>query len=305
MMSLLKEWQQRYNLTVLAILHDLNSAALFADRIGLMKQGELVQIGDHTILSEEELLENVYEVNIASQAHPKIAKSQLFLTPKEYVNSGSDSFNSAYNINQDDQLIHVKFPFPLRTVSNAFIGEGISWASQFCNFHVSENYQSLNFKQDLTSLMEERNIPTTQSIAMMTSVKLTDGEVVKETIESYSYLVIVTAGTDCAVDICQLNSLEPMTIGTINIMVFVDGHLSDGDLLYALQACTEAKTKALFDLRIVDKTTDTYVTGTLTDSVLIAATQQGEPKHFSGNDSVLGKGIGKAGLPGGNPSYRK
>ncbi len=293
MMNLLKEWQQNYNLTVLAILHDLNAAALFADRIGLMKQGELVDLGDQTILAKAELLEEVYEVEITSQPHPKIAKSQLFLTPKEDINDQNYPFYSAFELEQDDQLIHVAFQNPLRTISNGVIGEGINWASHFCNFHVSNNNQYLVNKKDLISLMEERNIPTTQSIGMMTAVELANCAVVKETIEDYSFLVVVTAGTAEAVDISQISSLEPMKIGTINIMVFVDGNLSDGDLVFAIQACTEAKAKALFDLEIVDKNTGTLATGTLSDSVVIAATQQGETTHFAENASVLAKGIGR------------
>ncbi len=86
-----------------------------------MHQGELVELGDHTILEKVDLLEKVYEVTVTSQAHPKMAKPQLFLTPKESNRDSSSFFQSFYEIKQDDKLIHISFKSPLRTVSNAVI----------------------------------------------------------------------------------------------------------------------------------------------------------------------------------------
>lgn len=293
MLSLLKEWQHTNKLTVLAILHDLNAASLFADRIALINQGELVALGDQTILENDDLVEKVYEVKVTSQAHPTLAKPQLFLTPKDGFNKLGNAFHSSYKMKKDDEFIHVSFQLPLRTISNGVIGEGIKWASHFCNFHVDKNYNGSFPKLDITSWMDERNIPPNQSIGMMTAVKLADLVVIKETIHSFSFLVLVTAGTGNAVDISYENSLQPATIGTINIMVFIDGHLTDGALVNAVQSCTEAKTKALFDHEIKDPSTDTLATGTSTDSILIAATQHGEPTPYAGSGTVLGKGIGK------------
>ncbi len=132
------------------------------------------------------------------------------------------------------------------------LGEGIYWASDFCNFHVSKNYNNGSPKQDIIKWMNELEIPTTQAIGMMTAVKLEDVSFVEERIDPFSLLVMVTAGTGNAVDITHENSLMNLNIGTINIMVFIDGHLTDGALVNAVQSCTEAKTKAIFDLDIKD-----------------------------------------------------
>jgi iron complex transport system ATP-binding protein len=293
MMSLLKGWQLTNQLTVLAILHDLNAASLFADRIGLMHEGQLVEIGDHTILEKENLLEDVYDVKVSSQAHPKIAKPQLFLSPKNNFYKQPEAFSNSYETNLDDQLIHISFQTPLRTISNAVLGEGIHWADQFCNFHVDKNYDSTTPIDDMKGWMEERNIPTTQAIGMMTAVTLDDGIFVKETIEPFSFFTMITAGTGNAVDITHEHSRIPVGVGTINIMVFIDGHLTDGALVNAIQSCTEAKAKALFDFKIKDSSTKTTATGTSTDSIVIAATQKGEVTTYAGSGTILGKGIGK------------
>lgn len=293
MMSLLKEWQLTNQLTILAILHDLNAASLFADRIGLMHQGEIVEIGDQTILQKEDLLEKVYDVKVHSQDHPKLAKPQLFLTPNNGFYDEPAPFHSSYKIKEDEQFIHVFFQSPLRTISNAVLGEGIHWASHFCNFHVNKNYNNGMPILDMKSWMDERNIATTQAIGMMTAVVLEDRVVLKETVDPFSFLVLVTAGTGNAIDISHEKSLYQAGVGTINMMVFIDGHLTDGALINAIQSGTEAKTKALFDLEIKDPNTETLATGTSTDSIVIAATQNGEPTPYAGSGTVLGKTIGK------------
>jgi iron complex transport system ATP-binding protein len=56
---------------------------------------------------------------------------------------------------------------------------------------------------------------------------------------------------------------------------------------------TEAKTRALHDQQVKDSVTGTIATGTSTDSILIAATQQGENLEYAGTITPLGKVIGK------------
>ena len=46
MLDLLKEWQQTNGLTIFAILHDLNVASLYADRIALLHKGTFLEVGD-------------------------------------------------------------------------------------------------------------------------------------------------------------------------------------------------------------------------------------------------------------------
>ena len=82
MLSLLKQWQITKGLTILAILHDLNVASLYADRVALLSEGQLVEIGDVNVLRKEKQLENVYGVQAKAQYHPSLPKPQLFLIPK-------------------------------------------------------------------------------------------------------------------------------------------------------------------------------------------------------------------------------
>ncbi|WP_218197340.1 adenosylcobinamide amidohydrolase, partial [Pseudomonas sp. 2995-1] len=63
-------------------------------------------------------------------------------------------------------------------------------------------------------------------------------------------------------------------IGTINTMLFIDAHFTDGALVNGLMSATEGKVKALQDLQIKDPLSNTIASGTSTDSVLLALTQK-------------------------------
>lgn len=63
--------------------------------------------------------------------------------------------------------------------------------------------------------------------------------------------------------------------------------------MQAVMTATEAKTKALYDEKIIDPETNTYATGTSTDCIAIAATQTGETFPYAGTITPLGKAIGR------------
>ena len=71
------------------------------------------------------------------------------------------------------------------------------------------------------------------------------------------------------------NEEEQYHAGTINTWVLINGKLSDEALFQAMISTTEAKVKALVDEGVTDPTTGTLATGTSTDSLLIASTEEG------------------------------
>src|SRR3954451_6240717 len=100
MLDLLKERQQKMGLTIFAILHDLNVASLYADRIALLHNGSFLEVGDVELLRKEEQLKKVYEVKVNSQSHPTIPKPQLLMTPNYSTASQPLPFENAYQMNQ-------------------------------------------------------------------------------------------------------------------------------------------------------------------------------------------------------------
>jgi iron complex transport system ATP-binding protein len=109
-------------------------------------------------------------------------------------------------------------------------------------------------------------------------------------------LVASTVGTSNAVDAGRSWEREdqPMPIGTINIWIFMEGRLTDEAFVQAMMTATEAKAGALRDYGIKDPVTGTSATGTSTDSICIAATQNGEEMRYAGTITPAGKAIGKA-----------
>lgn len=63
-MQLVKELNQTEGLTVFAVLHDINMAARFSDRIVLMQHGECVKIGSVKEVINEPTLKPVYKVDM-------------------------------------------------------------------------------------------------------------------------------------------------------------------------------------------------------------------------------------------------
>lgn len=78
-LDLLKHLQHANLLTILAILHDLNIASLYADYIGLLCNGELQGIYNGFKNEEKKDFSEVYEVHMEFQQHPRVAKNQIFL----------------------------------------------------------------------------------------------------------------------------------------------------------------------------------------------------------------------------------
>lgn len=293
MLDLLKKWQNEHGLTIFAILHDLNIASLYADRVALLDGGTFQKVGGVDILKNEQLLQDVYEVKVKAQSHPHVPKPQILMTPHIEDEDKQFVLSKSFTIKQTEGFIHLEFDKPLRTISNGVIGEGIQWLKHFCNFHVNKNYDGGDPVDDMEQWMDNWGIPTEQAAGMMTAVQLEDMVLLKRCEQGIQIVVMVTAGIGNAVDITNAQLDERVSqVGTINIMVFIDAHFTDGALVNACMSATEAKTKALHELRVIDPFTETQATGTSTDSVLIGATQKGKRTPYAGSGTAIGKAIG-------------
>ncbi|APH05057.1 adenosylcobinamide amidohydrolase [Bacillus weihaiensis] len=292
MLQILKEDQAKNNLTIVAILHDLNIAALFADRISLLESGTLVAEGGATLLNNQDILEQVYGVKMKATSHPVVPKPQLSLLPNQ---TNEHTVMLSHTLLSTKEYIHLAFPKHLRTISNAVLGEGLSWNKHFFNFHVDHHYTCSYPKQDLIKWIEQIGWNPAESVGMMTAVILEDACIDTQCIDDIEIVTMITAGGSNAVDITK-NHVDDLghRVGTVNIMVFVDAHLTDGALVNAIQSATEAKTKAFKTLEINDPETNTIATGTSTDCTMIAATQNGTITPYAGSGTKLGKAIGSA-----------
>lgn len=297
LLDLLRMSAKKEGLTVVAILHDLNLASLYCDRLLLMNKGETQAIANPNDVLSEELINQVYHTEVIKQPHAEIAKPQLHLMPGKKnereekpmkIEPSLLSFNSDQIMLQSNQ--------PLKTVSSGVVGAGFGWYSHFVNRRVDENYNCMDHRQEMRDYLTDNGLNPSQTVGMMTAVCLEDKSFNMYTGDDFSALVVVTAGVGNAVDSTRAKSpiAGPVKPGTINTWIFVNGKLTDEAFIQSIITATEAKAQVLRDLNISDSLTKTQATGTSTDSILVAATQQGKELSYAGTATELGHLIGRA-----------
>lgn len=79
MMELIRTWQQEGGLTVVSVLHDLNLAAQFCDRLMLVSRGRIAGMGAPHDVIEARLLSEVYGTEPHVLPHPGSGVPQILL----------------------------------------------------------------------------------------------------------------------------------------------------------------------------------------------------------------------------------
>jgi iron complex transport system ATP-binding protein len=79
MMDYIKSWQREAGLTVVAVLHDVNLAAQYCDRLLVMRQGRIVAEGRPEQIVRGELIDEVYGTEPIVLAHPDSGAPQILL----------------------------------------------------------------------------------------------------------------------------------------------------------------------------------------------------------------------------------
>ncbi|MFX0559089.1 ABC transporter ATP-binding protein [Tepidibacillus infernus] len=78
-LQLVRKWQEEKDLTVVMVLHDLNLAAQYCDRLLLMKQGNIQRIGKVVEVLRKEHIEEVYQTKTIMVKHPELGIPQVLL----------------------------------------------------------------------------------------------------------------------------------------------------------------------------------------------------------------------------------
>ena len=81
LLRLLKSLTTQRNLHVCVVLHDLNLAALWADRIVLLHEGKIVSQGAPNVVLQADDLARWYGAQVHVGLHPTSATPQVFLAP--------------------------------------------------------------------------------------------------------------------------------------------------------------------------------------------------------------------------------
>lgn len=78
-LRLLRSLTRQQPLGVCCVLHDLNLAALYADRILLLHQGRLVASGTPQEVLQTEILTRWYQADLGVIHHPEVSLPQVYL----------------------------------------------------------------------------------------------------------------------------------------------------------------------------------------------------------------------------------
>jgi iron complex transport system ATP-binding protein len=81
MMDYIRSWQQEADLTIVAVLHDLNLAAQYCDQLLVLHEGEVLGIGTPQQILTSELISQVYGTKPIILPHPISGVPQILLQP--------------------------------------------------------------------------------------------------------------------------------------------------------------------------------------------------------------------------------
>ncbi|MDR0269802.1 ABC transporter ATP-binding protein [Paenibacillus sp.] len=79
-MELVANWRRETGITVIAVLHDLNLAALYCDKLLVLQGGKAIGMGTPEEMLTEERIRSVYEVEPVVVTHPGSGVPQVLLS---------------------------------------------------------------------------------------------------------------------------------------------------------------------------------------------------------------------------------
>lgn len=209
-----------------------------------------------------------------------------------------------------EKRLVIRSEIPLRTISSAVYCGGVQEdVRSILNLTVHKGYQCDDPAEDLRHEIAEMGLPE-QTVGLMTAVDVKNAEVAFEqgTAPNDSGLrvaAVVTAGTGNAWRAgawpTYLGETEPSVLnpypfppGTVNMIVLLDGTMTDAAVVNAAMTITEAKTAAFYDRSISCRASGKMATGTTTDAVVIACTGRGPLLHYGGPGTEVGALLARA-----------
>ena len=193
-----------------------------------------------------------------------------------------------------DNVLAVWSDKGLIVLSSAIFNGGFKNVKAVLNVGVPEGYNDRCLHLDpiglITSSAEKLGL-TKDYVAMLTAAKIKNYSLVSKKAGDFSVSVAATAGCSHGESSGEEMDVQEIT-GTINIIVLIDGNPTESCMVASLITATEAKSAALRDFDVRSLYTGDSATGSITDSVAVASTNQGKTIGYGGPASKLGKLVG-------------
>ena len=201
---------------------------------------------------------------------------------------------------------------PLAILSSAVHNGGFTKAKTIISIHVPEqNDENCNRKMDdldkelhenpeliLQRAIKRLGISLDDAVGIMTHADVRNVDVSYQKYDDVTLSVFVTAGVEVGARAGELTISLPnqpkIDIGTINVVLLIDGNLTESCMVDTIKTIIEAKTVALKELDVRSCFSGDLASGTVTDSVVVACTNRGEPISYAGTATVIGELIGKS-----------
>lgn len=202
---------------------------------------------------------------------------------------------------------------PLEVLSSAVLNGGFAKANKIISIHVPEdNEENVHINaEDLDKELHENpedilkkalaklDIDSDKVVGIMTHADVRNVQVSNQRHQEITLSAFVTAGVDVSATageptVSKQDPLKIDKVGTINIILLIDGDLTESCMVDAVKTVTEAKTVALRELDIRSYFSGDLASGTVTDSVVVACTKRGKTVEYAGTATVLGELIGKS-----------
>ncbi|MGZ9583553.1 ABC transporter ATP-binding protein [Paenibacillus marinisediminis] len=78
-MDVMREWQQKCGLTIVSVLHDLNLASLYCDRIIVMNEGAIIGDGTPEEIMTPQLISRIFQTDTVIVPHPESGRPQVLM----------------------------------------------------------------------------------------------------------------------------------------------------------------------------------------------------------------------------------
>jgi adenosylcobinamide amidohydrolase len=196
-----------------------------------------------------------------------------------------------------DNVVAVISDTPFNVLSSGIYNGGYKKVNAILNVSVPDNYDDKylhNDPMDLIYAAQENLQVTTDFVAMLTAAKIQNLAITTRQTGDITIVAVATAGwrhgESAGEDIKNCHYIP----GTINIMVILNANLTDSCLVSLFLTATEAKTAAMNDYDIRSRYSGDAATGTITDSLSVAAIGIKKKIEFGGPASTIGQLVGSA-----------
>ena len=178
----------------------------------------------------------------------------------------------------------------LSTLSSAVVGGGFGSGRTILNRHVHKDYDDRDPRADMIAFARHHGIAG-RFVGLMTAVFLDNARAATSAGGDLRVTTVATVGLGNRIA-AGLTAPVPVSPGTINLIVLVDGHLTPGAIVNAAVTVTEAKSHVLSSHGV--HTEDGYAaTGTSTDALVVACTGRGPTLPYAGPATQVGWNIAR------------